>query len=485
MRARSAFGALLLLLLAGPAVAQKKPAATPAPTAASAPVPKSPCDLMVVAGAVVTMDPSFRVLSESAIIVKDGVILDVMNVADADRLWEPAERVERKSSVVLPGLVNTHTHAAMNLMRGISDDQPLMEWLQKSIFPAEAKNVSPDFVKAGTTLACLEMVRGGTTTFADMYYYESDVAAAVETCGMRAVLGETWLDFPAPGHATLEESQKVTRAFLEKWKGHRRITAAVAPHAPYTCSKETLLAARALADEFGAPLLIHVSETKDEQKQIREKYGTTPAKWLDAIGFLGPRVLAAHGVWLDEGDLALLASRKVAFSHNPESNMKLGSGVAPVVAARKAGVTVGLGTDGVAGSNNDLDMWEAMDFAGKLAKVTALDPTVLPARDLLRMATIEGARALGLEKKIGSLEAGKAADLIAVDLNAPRSRPIYDVASALVYSVKEGDVSLTVVDGKVLWDGRTWRTMDAKAALEATTDWREKILKSLRDAAPK
>jgi 5-methylthioadenosine/S-adenosylhomocysteine deaminase len=318
-----------------------------------------------------------------------------------------------------------------------------------------------------------------------MYYYESDVAAAVETCGMRAVLGETWLDFPAPGHATLEESQKVTRAFLEKWKGHRRITAAVAPHAPYTCSKETLLAAKALADEYGAPLLIHVSETKDEQKQIREKYGTTPAKWLDAIGFLGPRVLAAHGVWLDEGDLALLASRKVAFSHNPESNMKLGSGVAPVVAARKAGVTVGLGTDGVAGSNNDLDMWEAMDFAGKLAKVTALDPTVLPARDLLRMATIEGARALGLEKKIGSLEAGKAADLIAVDLNAPRSRPIYDVASALVYSVKEGDVSLTVVDGKVLWDGRTWPTMDAKAALQAATDWREKILKSLRETAAK
>jgi 5-methylthioadenosine/S-adenosylhomocysteine deaminase len=446
---------------------------------------KSPVDLLVTARYVLTMDAEDRVFSPGAVAIADGKIVAVGPPGELSSRYRPKETISRPSGVVLPGLVNTHTHAAMCLLRGIADDRPLMEWLTKSIFPAEARNVSPEFVRAGTTLGCAEMIRGGTTTFADMYYYETDVAAAVEACGLRAVLGETWIDFPAPGHATLAETEKVTRAFLQRWKGHRRITAAVAPHAPYTCSKETLLAARALADEFGAPLLIHVSETKDEQKQIREKYGTTPVKWLDAIGFLGPRVVAAHGVWLDADDLKILAARKVALSHNPESNMKLGSGVAPVVAARKAGVTVALGTDGVAGSNNDLDMWEAMDFAGKLAKVTALDPTVLPARELLRMATIDGAKALGLETVTGSLEAGKAADLVAVDLDAPRTSPVYDVASALVYDVKVSDVSLTIVDGKVLWDGRTWSTVDVAAALRSAVAWRERIRASLHEAAPR
>ncbi len=445
----------------------------------------SPVDLLVTARYVMTMDEADRVLSPGAVAISDGKIVAIGSPDDLSSRFRPKQKISRPSAVVMPGLVNTHTHAAMSLMRGIADDKPLMEWLGKTIFPAEAKNVSPGFVKAGTTLACLEMVRGGTTTFADMYYYESDVAAAVDACGMRAVLGETWLDFPVPDHKDLEETRTVTRAFLEKWKGHPRIVAAVAPHAPFTCSKETLVAARALADEYGAPLLIHVSETQDEQRQILEKYGTTPAKWLGSIGFLGPRVVAAHGVWLDAGDLALFAAKGVALSHNPESNMKLGSGVAPIVAARKAGVTVALGTDGVAGSNNDLDMWEAMDFAGKLAKVAALDPTVLPARDLLRMATIDGARALGLEKVTGSLEAGKAADLIAVDLSVPRTHPVYDLASALVYSVKESDVSLTVVGGKILWDGARFRSVDAAAAEKTADEWRDRIRKSLGETAAK
>ena len=467
---------VLLILAAFASIARGQ---APAPAAGS----KTEVDVLVTAHDVLTMDASNRSFSPGAVAIRGGKIVAVGAEAELRAHYEAKQVIARPSGAMLPGLINTHTHAAMRLMRGIADDEPLMVWLRKSIFPAEAKNVSPEFVRAGTTLACAEMIRGGTTTFADMYYFESDVAAAVDAAGMRAVLGETWLDFPAPDHADLAAAQTVTRAFLERWKGNHRITAAIAPHAPYTCSAQTLQAAKALADEFGAPLLIHLSETQDEQKQIHDKYGATPVQWLDSIGFLSPHVLAAHGVWLDSTDMRILADRGVALSHNPESNMKLGSGIAPVAAELKAGLTVALGTDGAAGSNDDLDMWEAMDFAGKLAKVAALDPTVLPARQLLRMATIEGAKALGLASVTGSLEVGKDADLICVNLDSPRTSPIYDVASALVYSVKESDVSLTMVEGKILWDGVRLRTVDAAAAMRSAAQWRARIQKSLADTA--
>lgn len=469
MRSLATLAALLLALPSCGAPATQEPPA------------KAPCDLVVVAGAALPMDAAFTVRGETAVAIRGGEILAVGDPARIDAAFAPGARIVRPGGVLLPGLVNTHTHAAMNLLRGIANDQPLMDWLRKYIFPAEAKNVSPEFVRAGTDLACLEMVRGGTTTFADMYYYESVVAESVDRAGLRAVLGETWLDFPAPGHANLEESKTVTRAFLEKWKGHPRITAAIAPHAPYTCSRETLLAARALADEYGAPLLTHVSETRDEQKEVLEKYGKSPVAWLDEIGFLGPRLSVAHGVWLSPADLAILAERKVSLSHNPESNMKLGSGIAPVAAARRAGVVVGLGTDGVAGSNNDLDMFDAMDFAGKLAKVAALDPTPLTAPELLRMATIEGAKALGLDHLVGSLEPGKRADLIVVDLEKAHAQPVFDLPSTVVYASRAGDVSLTVVDGKVLWDGVRALTLDEGKILAAAKVWRGKVLKSLEE----
>lgn len=459
------------------------PAAGAGPSAK--PAKKAPCDLVIEAGAALPMDTAFAVRGATAVAVRGGKILAVGDPAAIDAAYAPKQRIVRKEGVLLPGFVNTHTHAAMNLLRGISNDQPLMEWLTKFIFPAEAKNVSPSFVVAGTDLACLEMIRGGTTTFADMYYYESDVASSVDKAGLRGVLGETWIDFPVPGHANLEETKAVTRAFLERWKGHPRITAAIAPHAPYTCSREVLQAARSLADEFGAPLLTHVSETQDEQKQILEKYGKSPTAWLDEVGFLGPRLSVAHGVWLTPEDMKLLVERKVSLSHNPESNMKLGSGIAPIAAARRAGVVVGLGTDGAAGSNNDLDMLDAMDFAGKLAKVSALDPTPLTAPELLRMATIDGAKALGLEHLVGSIEPGKRADLIVVDLDNSHSQPVFDLASTVVYASRAGDVSLTVVDGKILWDGTRVLTLDEAKVLAAAKVWRGKILKSLEESGKK
>jgi len=445
----------------------------------------SPVDTLVTAAHVLTMDATDRVFSPGAVAIRNGAIVAVGPPSSLSSLYSPKQRISRPHSVVMPGLINTHTHAAMDLLRGIADDLPLMDWLKKFIFPAEARNVSPAFVKAGTLLACAEMVRGGTTTFADMYYYESDVASAVDQCGMRGVLGETWLDFPVPDHKDLAESIAVTRAFLEKWRNHPRIIAAVAPHAPYTNSKESLQAAKALADEFHAPLLIHLSETRDEQRQLAEKYGTTPTSWLESIGFLGPNVLAAHCVWCNADDLRILSERHVGLAHNPESNMKLGDGVAPVVAARRVGIAVGLGTDGAA-SNNDLDMWESMDFAGKLAKVSSGDPTVLPAKDLVRMATIEGARAMKLDDRIGSLEMGKRADLVAVDLVRAGTQPVWDLYSTLVYVVKESDVSLTMVEGRVLWDGRRVTSLDEAKVIRDAGAWRAKVAASLAaPAAPK
>ncbi|MGA7992351.1 MAG: amidohydrolase family protein [Thermoanaerobaculia bacterium] len=471
-------------LAAPPAAAAGATPAPPKKSSSSSSV--SSIDTLVTAAHVLTMDGTDRAFSPGAVAISKGAIVAVGSPSDLLSRYLPKQKISRPKAVVLPGLINTHTHAAMNLLRGIADDLPLMDWLTKFIFPAEARNVSPAFVRAGTLLACAEMVRGGTTTFADMYYYESDVAAAVDQCGMRAVLGETWLDFAVPDHKDLAESVAVTRAFLEKWKGHPRVIPAVSPHAPYTNSRESLVTARDLAREFGAPLLIHLSETQDEQKQIREKYGTTPTKWLDSIGFLGPNVLAAHGVWLDADDMRVLAERHVGLAHNPESNMKLASGIAPVVAERKAGIAVGLGTDGVAGSNNDLDMWEAMDFAGKLAKVSTMDPTALPARDLLRMATIEGARAMRLDGRIGSLEPGKRADLVAVDLGLPGTQPVWDLFSTLVYAAKESDVSLTMVEGRVLWDGVRVKTLDEAKVIRDAEEWRKRIAASLAvPAVPK
>jgi len=456
--------ALLLLTLAGCATAT-------GPSRESA-------DLVISGGTVLTMaGPN---LEAGAVAIRGGAILAVGPAAEIDARFTAAKRIDARGMAVLPGLVNAHTHAPMALLRGIADDRELMDWLRNFIFPAEAKNVDPEFVRWGTRLAAAEMIRTGTTTFADMYYFEADIAREVRAAGLRGVLGETVLDFPAPDNKTWDAAMRYARGFAAEFKGDPLITAAIAPHAPYTVSREHLLEVRALATELGIPILIHLSETVDELRLVAERSGgMRPADYLESIGFLGDDVLAAHGVWLSREEGALLARRKTGLAHCPESNMMLASGVAPVTELRAAGVDVGLGTDGPAGSNNNLDMIEEMASAARLQKVSRNDPKAMTARDVLEMATIAGARALGLEPKIGSLEPGKRADIIVVDLRKPGIQPIYSVESALVYAASGDDVTTTIVEGKILMENRKLLTVDVPSVLAKAAEYRAKIVQSL------
>ena len=456
----------------------------------AAPAKRETADLLITGGIVVTVDGNFTIFSPGAIAVREGRILAVGNAADVGARYAAKARYDATGKILLPGLVNTHTHAAMTLLRGIADDLPLDRWLTENIFPAEGKNVSPGFVYDGTLLAALEMIQGGTTAFADMYYFESDVARAVDKAGLRAVLGETFIDFPVPDHKDLPSTLAFMSDFAKKWKGHPRITPAAAPHSGYTCSKETLLAARDLAQREGLPLLIHVAESPKELADARAKWGKSPVAYLASIGFFdppasGPRlpIVGAHAIWMDTPDRALIKQYGVAVSHNPESNMKLASGIADVASWEKDGLLWGIGTDGPAGSNNDLSMFEALDFTGKLAKVSTNDPTVLPARAIVAAATRGGARALGLGEKAGTLEAGKRADIVAVETRTAHEEPFEDVYSTLVYSAKTSDVTDVWVDGKRLLANKRCTTLDEKAVLDAAVRWRKKVRETL--AAPK
>ena len=470
---------LLWTVAAAPKPAAKKTAGTPA-------------DLVIVGARVVTMDAEMRVIDDGAIAVSGGKIVAVGPSAEIAGKYAGKAVYRAAGRIVMPGLVNTHGHAAMSLLRGIADDLPLDRWLTEHIFPAEAKNVSPEFVYDGTLLASLEMIEGGTTTFADMYYFESEAARAADRAGLRGVLGETFIDFPVPAHKDLAATLALMKDFVAKWKGNPRIVPAAAPHSPYLCSKETLLAARDFALAHDIPLLIHVSETNKEVHDARREWQQSPFLRLASVGFFDPSpdgkrvpIVAAHGVWMDDADVALCRQYGVGLSHNPESNMKLASGAADVLAWQKAGLAWGLGTDGPAGSNNDLSMFESMDFAGKLAKLTARDPTALPARDLVAAATRGGAKILGLDGKIGSLEAGKQADIIAVDSAAIHAIPFDDVFSALVYSLKASDVTDVWVDGRRLLENRRPTTLDERAVRDKALQWRRKIDASLAPAAPK
>jgi 5-methylthioadenosine/S-adenosylhomocysteine deaminase len=427
-------------------------------------------DLLVDGGTVVTMDSSRGILESGSIAVRGERILDIGPSGDIRKRYDAKRVISAKGRIVLPGLINTHTHAPMSLFRGIADDLKLDEWLQKHIFPLEAKNVTKEFVRWGTALACLEMICSGTTTFADMYYFEDQVAEVTARAGMRGVLGETILQYATPDSKTSGDGLAYAESFIKRWKSDSLITPAIAPHAPYTNTAESLKACKRLADRYGVPMLIHVSETEDETKQSREKYGKSPTQWLESLQILGPKVLFSHGVWLSEEDLAIIRRSGVGISHNPESNMKLASGTAPVPRMLALGIPVGLGTDSPA-SNNNLDMFEAMDFAAKLHKLVTMDPTVLPAPQVVDMATLGGARALNMAQEIGSLEKGKKADLILIETNAAHLQPLYNVYSQLVYDVKGCDVRTSIINGKVVMLEGKVLTMDEKQILQKAKEY--------------
>ncbi|MEO7539945.1 MAG: amidohydrolase [Pyrinomonadaceae bacterium] len=437
-------------------------------------------DLLIVGGTIITMDSARHIIEDGAIAIKNGRIEMVGTRKSVVARVRARRTINAAGKVVIPGLINTHTHVPMTLFRGISDDLDLQDWLTKYIFPAEAKNVNEQFVRAGTRLGLAEMIRGGTTTYCDMYYFEDAIADESKRAGVRGVLGETIIDFPVADNKTNAEAMAYTEKFLRKWANDSLIVPAIAPHAPYTVSTEHLKAIRTLSEKLNAAVVTHVSETKKERDDILAQKGATPAKYLDSIGFLSNRVIAAHNVWLTPEEIDIYAARGVGAAHCPQSNMKLASGTAPVPAMLAKGIAVGLGTDGAA-SNNDLDMWEEMDTAAKLHKLISGDPKTLPAEQAFEMATIGGARALHLEKLIGSIEDGKRADIVIVDMDALNQTPYYNLYSHLVYATKAADVRSVIIEGKPVMIDRRLLTLNEYVIKKDANAYREKIIKSLRN----
>lgn len=427
-------------------------------------------DLIVRGTHIVTMDAQETVIENGAVAIDEGIILAIGSAADIDAKYSAVESLDGGQRVVMPGLVNGHSHAAMTLLRGVADDLELMDWLQNYIFPAEVEFVDTEFVRIGTELACWEMIRGGTTTFVDMYYYPDTIAEVVDRCGMRALISATVIDQRSPDAENAGDSIVKGNGFIERWQGkNSRITPIFGPHANYTLNADQLRATREAAMQYGVPISIHVAESPFELQYSQDTFGMTSIEFYESIGFFEGPTIAAHVVWPTEKEIPILVGRKVGVIHNPTSNMKIASGIAPIAEMLKAGVRVGLGTDGAA-SNNDLDLWEEMRLASFLQKVDRMDPEVLPATTVLRMATSGGATAIGLGDKVGSLEVGKRADLIQVAFEDVHHVPTYDVISHLVYVSDEQDVASVVVDGKVLMKEREMLTIDTeRVALEAAT----------------
>lgn len=448
---------------------------------ATAAVQPDTIDLVVQGRTVVTMDADRTMIQNGAVAIDDGIIIDLGPLDEIHEKYTAETTLGGADSIVMPGLINGHSHAAMTLLRGVADDLALMDWLNNYIFPAEVEFVDPEFVRVGTELACWEMIRGGTTTFVDMYYYSDVVADVVERCGMRALVSATVIDQRSPDAEGAADSLQKGRQFIERWQGkNSRITPIFGPHANYTLNEEQLRATRQAATELGVPISIHLSESPYELQYSQDNFGKTSIEMFDSIGFFDGQTIGAHVVWPTDPEISILAERGVGVIHNPTSNMKIASGIAPVADMLQAGVAVGLGTDGAA-SNNDLDLWEEMRLAAFLQKVDTMDPEVLPADTVLAMATIGGAKAIGMSEEIGSLEVGKRADLVQVGFSDVHHIPTFDVVSHLVYVTDEQDVESVVVDGKVLMNNREILTIDTQKVSAAARELAARIQASLAE----
>ncbi len=415
-------------------------------------------DLMILGGKALLMDENHTCLADAAIAVDGSSIIDIGSKNDLSARYQAKKTLCADGSLIMPGLVNCHTHAAMTCFRGIADDLELMDWLNNYIFPAEARNVNPHLAYWGSMLACAEMIKSGTTTFCDMYIFEDETARAAKEAGMRCLVGEVLFDFPSPSCQTPAEGLAYTRRLAEKWQGDPLINIIVEPHALYTCSTGLLQDAKALADDYGLMLGVHLLENRSEADQLRQKLGKDAVSFLADIGYLDEKLLAFHCVSFTSDDMALFARHGCKVAHNPASNMKLASGIAPVPDMIAAGITVGLGTDGCA-SNNTLDMLREMNTSAKLHKVARLDPTVMDAQTLARMATINGAKALGLDHLTGSLEVGKKADIIILGMNKPHLTPVYHEYSHLAYAAGGSDVDHVVINGRIVMEDRKLLTI--------------------------
>jgi len=419
-------------------------------------------------------------IPDAKVFVADGRIIDIRGTNEEGLPPDcHAEVIDAKDAIIMPGLINAHTHVAMTLFRGFADDLPLKQWLFEKIFPAEAMFLNPDTVYWGSLLGCLEMIASGTTCLADGYFFQDETVRAIHESGLRALIAQGVMDYSAPGVEDPKENLKVAREFMERWLGFSDlIMPGIFCHSPLTCSDRTLRGAWELSKGFSLPLQIHLSETNEEVNEIMRNTGKRPVHYLDQLGLVDEKLIAAHAVHLDDKEMECLKEKGVKVVHVPESNMKLCSGISKVPEMVKMGLTVGLGTDGCA-SNNNLDLFQEMDSAAKLSKVSSLDPTSLNAKTVLKMATAWGAAILGLEEEIGTLEKGKKADIIVVDINSPHLCPIYDPISAIVYSADGADVKDVIVNGKLLMKDRKLTALDSAEIMEKVRRISRKIGKSL------